>query len=521
MRAFSLQTKLVTLTTGLVAITVGVGVWLSVRREAGIVRDQTEVTMQRIAGFIRRASARSRRFGTLQDLLDRLREAPNRRDEQGQMRRGVRPDIAFIVLHDLQTGDAEFAINPEVRRLWDSIPDADLDAKGRIEAAERLLSSGVIGEDRLRIVEVERRARRDGAVVAKIRVGYSLADLKQRVLRMQAQRVGIGLVIFVLGAVGSALMARHLIRPVRQLALAAARVANGNLDVDVSPTTHDELRDLTLTFNRMVRGLRRQRRLWEGLRLAGEYQARLLPQDAPRPPGFDIAAKYVPSQRVSGDFYDYVPLDEDRLLLIVGDVSGKGMPAALLVAGLLGVLRSEAANGHALPHIVRSMNTFVCRHTSESTFVSLFAGVLDARDRALTYCNAGHEPPLLIRGDGSEPELVEGSDTLLGLFEETSFSVDQVDLRPDDVLLIYTDGVTDREVDTEGRRLSRAGLLELGQELHQENASCIADQIYERVAALMDRRSRQDDFTLVVIRARQSSERGPVPPDAASGQRRD
>ena len=511
MRAFTLQTKLVALTTGLVALTVGAGVSLSIRREAAIIREQTEVAMRRIAVFIRRASARSGRFGTLQDLLDRLRDAPRQRNGQGQTGRGVRPDIAFIVVHDLEKGDVEFAIDPEVKRLWALVPHSGLDARGRVEAAERLLRSGAIREDKLRIVEVERMLRREGPAIAKIKVGYSLADLNQRVLRMQAQRIGIGLVLFVLGAVGAALMARHLIRPVRQLAEAAAQVAAGNFDVQVEPTTHDELRALALTFNRMVSGLRRQRRLWEGLALAGQYQARLLPQHVPQPSGFDIAAKYIPSQRVSGDFYDFIALDDHRLAVVVGDVCGKGMPAALLVAGLLGVLRSEAANGHPLVHIVQSMNTFVSRHMSESTFVSLFACVLDARDRTLTYCNAGHEPPLLIRGKGGEAEFVEGQDTLLGLFEELTFSLDRVDLRPDDLLLIYTDGVTDREVDAEGRRLSRAGLLELGQELRHEEALRIADQVYERVAAPMGRRGPpQDDFTLVVIKARERPAQGHV-----------
>lgn len=509
MPKLSLQTKLTAFTSTLIAVTVGLSVFMSARREAMLVRGQADGSMRRIALTIRRSSARvgRGRIRTLQELLDRLTVRADEEADEPTPR--ARPEIAFITTKELGTGQSEYALNPRLERIWKRIPSEIQEPPRRIAALEALAASGKLRDEQVRVVEIERIAEPAGRPVAEIRVGYCLFALKRELFHAQLRRVAAGLVLVGLGALGARLLARHVLRPVSSLAAAAKAVANGDLGVSVEPTTRDELRDLTVTFNGMVVGLRKQRQMWQALTLAAEYQARLLPQTIPQPHGWQIAAKYVPSSLLSGDFYDLLPLDDSRLAVAVGDVSGKGVPAALLVAGILGVLRTEIATHRSLSDAMTSVNSFICRYTDDLTFASMFLGVLDLRARTLSYCSAGHEPPLLLRKAGQEHELVEGRNTLLGVWEDVAFRTDQVTLEPDDVLLLYTDGVTDRQVYSKGRRLAREGLLEFVRDLVTQDAPHIVGQVCERLSEVAITDEPPDDLTLVAIKAVGDSESAP------------
>lgn len=175
---------------------------------------------------------------------------------------------------------------------------------------------------------------------------------------------------------------------------------------------------------------------------AREIQRRLLPREIPQLAGCEIAAAWQPAQEVGGDYFDVIKFDEHRVALCIADVMGKGLPAALLMANVQAAVRSLASIELQPHELCAQLNRLICRNVEAGRFVTFFYGLLDTQAKKLTYANAGHNTPLLVRRDGSSLSLSEGG-LLLGLLTETEFTDGEVELQPGDRLLLYTDGVTD------------------------------------------------------------------------------
>jgi sigma-B regulation protein RsbU (phosphoserine phosphatase) len=177
------------------------------------------------------------------------------------------------------------------------------------------------------------------------------------------------------------------------------------------------------------------------LKLAADVQQRMVPQRPPIVRGLDLASVYVPAFTLGGDFFDFIPLPDDNVGLVCADVSGKGVPASLIMASVRAALRSEVNNVYYLYEVLRRLNVMLCRDTKDSEFVTLFYGVFNAATRRLTYCSAGHPPAMLLR-DGKVTEL-RSDNMVLGIDPGEQYVQSVLDLRRDDALLIYTDGLTD------------------------------------------------------------------------------
>jgi phosphoserine phosphatase RsbU/P len=177
------------------------------------------------------------------------------------------------------------------------------------------------------------------------------------------------------------------------------------------------------------------------VRVAGDVQMRMLPRSSPNVPGLDISSVYVPRYDLGGDLYDFIPLPNDNLGVVVADVAGKGVPASLVMASVRASLRAQVDHIFFLDEIVRRLNVMLCRDTQSHEFVTLFYGVFDSRNRRLTWSDAGHPPPLLLRG-GRVTEL-ESLNIVLGIDETSVFRQASLQLERDDKLLIYTDGLTE------------------------------------------------------------------------------
>lgn len=177
------------------------------------------------------------------------------------------------------------------------------------------------------------------------------------------------------------------------------------------------------------------------IKLAADVQQRMVPQRPPIVPGLDLASVYVPAFTLGGDFFDFIPLPDNNVGLVVADVSGKGVPASLIMASVRAALRSEVNNVYYLYEVLRRLNVMLCRDTKDSEFVTLFYGVYNAATRRLTYCSAGHPPAMLLR-DGKVSEL-RSDNMVLGLNPDEPFVQSILDLRSNDAFLIYTDGLTD------------------------------------------------------------------------------
>src|SRR5213595_2799124 len=185
-----------------------------------------------------------------------------------------------------------------------------------------------------------------------------------------------------------------------------------------------------------------KQRLETQLEVARQVQLQLLPGRDPQIEGFDISAYNFPTEEVSGDYYDWVRIYDDQIGIVIADVSGKGVPAALLMAFLRASLRAATHIGYA-PHISMSKVNYLLWESIESNqFVTAFYGILDATNRTLAYANAGHNPPLLIAADGSA-RFDERGGVPLGMFRDTRYYKHYLTIAPGELLVLYTDGVTE------------------------------------------------------------------------------
>ncbi|MFN2454247.1 MAG: PP2C family protein-serine/threonine phosphatase [Pyrinomonadaceae bacterium] len=281
--------------------------------------------------------------------------------------------------------------------------------------------------------------------------------------------------------------------------------------------THDDLQVLLLLASQVAiiiekvmlhEQLVEKKRIEGQLEVARQVQLQLLPARDPKLEGFDISAYNFSTEEVSGDYYDWVRIYEDQIGIVVADVSGKGVPAALLMAFLRASLRAAIHIGYA-PHISMSkVNYLLWESIERNQFVTAFYAVLDASNRTLAYTNAGHNPPLLLDADGSA-RFIERGGLPLGMFRDTRYYEYYLPIEPGQILVLYTDGVTEA-VNSAGEEYGR-GLLERAARAGQHlSARELISFIYEDVMAWTDGRGANDDITFMIIKASDKREAGDV-----------
>jgi len=239
-------------------------------------------------------------------------------------------------------------------------------------------------------------------------------------------------------------------------------------------------------------------RMQEDVRLASKIQAELLPKEMPSVPGYAIAAKSIPAQVVGGDYFDFITLDENRLAICLGDVSGKGLPASLLMANLQATLRGQSfLSSTARDCMVRS-NKLLFHSTSPEKFATLFYAVLDTRDHTLTYCNAGHDIPFLFTSAEQSGRLQCGG-VMLGAFEEVGYDEDSVPLKPSDLLVISSDGISEA-MNQDHEQFGEARLEAIIRNNRHASPAGLIEEITNAVRAHAGLEQQSDDMTIVVVK---------------------
>jgi sigma-B regulation protein RsbU (phosphoserine phosphatase) len=240
------------------------------------------------------------------------------------------------------------------------------------------------------------------------------------------------------------------------------------------------------------------RRMQEELRLASEIQLGLLPKSAPLLPGYDVAGGSIPAEAVGGDYFDFIRIDEDRWAICVGDVTGKGLSAALLMANLQATIRAQALLGLPPCRCLENANALLAQSTEPHKFATCFYALLDTRSHEIRYSSAGHDPPLLL-SDGKATACVEAGGLVLGFLESVEYDEAVVRMRPGDALVVYSDGITE----TVNERDEPFGVERLGWVLRdnlEEPAQALLQRIVDATVEHSGRRGRQDDMTLIVIK---------------------
>ena len=329
-------------------------------------------------------------------------------------------------------------------------------------------------------------------------------------------------------------LSRSITGAVAQLYLATTHVNRGDFSHRIPVTSSDQLAALANSFNSMTESTQKliveqkeKQRLENEITIAQEVQAQLFPRHITQLPSLEVHGFCRPARSVSGDYYDFLSLGPERLLLAVGDVSGKGISAALLMATIHSAVRAYSVEGVPALRQVQAvggrpallsrvdsviegaevrpgtllslLNHQLYHSTPEEKYATLFIAMYDADDRRLTFSNAGHLPPLVLSETGIVKRLEDGG-TVVGLFDDIHYDEDFVQLRPGEIFLAYSDGVTEPENDF--GEFGEQRLIELV----QENRDLTLERITEIVTAAVDdwigAAEQPDDVTLVLARAR-------------------
>jgi sigma-B regulation protein RsbU (phosphoserine phosphatase) len=238
----------------------------------------------------------------------------------------------------------------------------------------------------------------------------------------------------------------------------------------------------------------------EELRLAFEIQTNLLPRQVPLVAGYDIAGKSVPAKTVGGDYYDFLVLGEQRLAFCLGDVSGKGLPAALLMANLQAAIRGQILDGMNLTACLQRTNALLFHNTSPEKFATFFFACLDASSHTVHFCNAGHNHPFLFSSSAKDkPRRLERGGLALGFMESSPYEQDQLAMEPGDRLLVFSDGISEAANEND-EEFGEERLAVLVLDNPGVTAAELIDKIIHEVKSHAGKQPQMDDMTLVVVK---------------------
>ena len=238
----------------------------------------------------------------------------------------------------------------------------------------------------------------------------------------------------------------------------------------------------------------------EQMRLAGIIQRRMIPQTAPKMPGLSIASVYKPCFGIGGDLYDFIKLDEDSIAVIIADVIGKGIPAALMMSSFRGMIRAYADGGHkrhTLAEIIKKLNATACQECKDGEFITMFYAIINTKAKTITYCNCGHEPALLLR-QGKIRELKKGG-LVFGVLKDAVYEIETIELKAEDRLLFYTDGLIDA-VNFSGRTWGVQNLYKIFRQFAAGSADQIVNNILLYRRRFIGLAHQIDDTSIVAIK---------------------
>jgi len=317
---------------------------------------------------------------------------------------------------------------------------------------------------------------------------------------------GLFLIVQVGSIVVGASMTRTITGAVHDLYEGTQKVKAGDFSHRIAVRGADQLAELSLEFNHMTENLQRlivvekeRERLHSELEFARDVQNRLFPKAALSLPALHLSGVCYPAQHVSGDYYDFLPLEDSSLAMAIGDVAGKGVSSALLMATIQSAMRSHLARaGLKSPaQIVSLLNRQIYASTAPEKYATFFFGIYDDATGKLTYTNAGHLQPILLR-DGATQKL-EVTGTVVGAFPSSCYEEKQIALLPGDLLVAYTDGITEPE-DAYGEMFGEELLIDVLIKHQNADSGELVARAMEAVLEWTGSPALQDDMTMLITR---------------------
>jgi sigma-B regulation protein RsbU (phosphoserine phosphatase) len=236
----------------------------------------------------------------------------------------------------------------------------------------------------------------------------------------------------------------------------------------------------------------------EELRFAKDIQRNLLPHEMPQISGYQIAGKSIPARDVGGDYFDFIPKDGQHLAFCLGDVSGKGMPAAMLMANLQATLRGQILADIPIHECILRSNTLLYRSTDMKKFATLFYGLLDFKKHNLHYCNAGHDYPFLF-SQGVRPQRLKTGGVVLGFVPYFTYEEATIPIKKNDIFIVYSDGITEAMNSSE-EEFGEDRLIEVVGDNKKDSPEVLIEKILSAVSDHSGDEPQMDDMTLVVVK---------------------
>ncbi|MFO7891179.1 MAG: GAF domain-containing SpoIIE family protein phosphatase [bacterium] len=256
----------------------------------------------------------------------------------------------------------------------------------------------------------------------------------------------------------------------------------------------------TLENARLFKETLEKQRMEEDLRIAKNMQQRLLPSSIEQPEGYEIAGVNIPSREVGGDYYDVIKIDTHTYGIVIADVSGKGAGAALLMSNLQAGLHALSDSDLGLADIISRLNKLIYDNTDLEKYITFFYGILNTKTNKFIFCNAGHNPPYLIDKKGNIRELKTGG-IILGMMKDASFETESLELKNEDTIVMFTDGITEAMDDVE-QEFGEWRLKELIKKNKKKSAELILKEISSDVKNFAGSILQSDDITMVVIKVK-------------------
>jgi sigma-B regulation protein RsbU (phosphoserine phosphatase) len=350
------------------------------------------------------------------------------------------------------------------------------------------------------------------------RAGWTLAtlypedELLAGVSRLRVVQASLGAVGLALLTLVVVVLSRRLTRPISALAASADTIARGDLDAPLPPIgSRDEVGALARAFHHMrdslkeyIRNLQEttaaKERLEGELRVARRIQAAMLPDPEAGGPGegYELGATLVPARQVGGDLFDHFR-DGSRVFFLAGDVSGKGVAAALFMARAKAVFEAVASRESDPGAVLDRVNRALCRENDAGMFVTAAAGVLDLASGELAFALAGHDPPVLVPASGAPRPLAAEGGRVLGLIEASDFPVNRLRLGPGDAVVVYTDGVSEAQ-DAAGEFFGVERIVATALSLQHAAAPALTGGLLGAVRAFAGEAPQSDDITILALR---------------------
>lgn len=299
---------------------------------------------------------------------------------------------------------------------------------------------------------------------------------------------------------------RNINRPINKLSRIAKSISSGNIDEKIKIEKPLEFAQLAQTFNKMTTDIKNithdRERIESELNFAKKIQLSSLPNifpPFPERPEIDIFADMEPAKEVGGDFYDFYFIDNNKLLFLIADVSGKGVPASLFMMTTKTLINSIAMTETNPAEMVKSINKKICSNNKYGFFVTMLVGILDTFSGKIAFVNCGHNPPLIKGGNGTFEYKKLDTNIVLGAFEDADFTVNEYQLGKGDTILLYTDGVTEA-VNENDELYGEARLSDVVNSLEKDNVENIINEIRQNVKEYANGVLQSDDMTMVTLK---------------------